>query len=174
MINKQEFTKLAKKILHPQPGLREKKYTYPAREWFWGLILTIAIVIACTVWSTQMYFTYQEGSTKDGISLNEPVVVYRESLVKAALEKFSLNQVNFDSLLSDKVEEVPESTPIEIDYSDIDETDDLTIDQENIVSPEPDITIETISTTSPEVNLSPESRPLRGEVQTEVLPALSN
>jgi hypothetical protein len=174
MINKKEFIKIAKKILHPQHVLREKRYTYPMREWFLGLISTIAIITASTVWSTQMYFKYQKDLVNDGSASSQPVAVYRESLVKAALEKFSQNKTSLDFLLTDKVKEISEDTPIEIDYSGINEIDSVTTGQESATSSKSDNVIETSSSTSSEVNISPKDRAIQEDVLIEFRPTALN
>lgn len=87
MMNKTEFTKIAKNILNSQKQLKNPQIVHPSREWLIGIFVALVIFGASAAWSLQTYKKYQNTSVNIN-QQNEVDVVYRESLVNAALEKF--------------------------------------------------------------------------------------
>ena len=110
MMNKKEITKIAKRILHPHKGYKEPKIIHPTRDWIIGLLIALSIVGGSAVWSASTYLEYQSLSVGDTNEIEEGVVVYRESLVKAALEQFSSREEKWDSLLESQQTPVEDST----------------------------------------------------------------
>lgn len=103
MMNKKEFTKFAKRILHSGQGVHQPKPINPSREWAIGLLVAVFVMAGSGVWSAQTYLKYRDASVGETDVVDEGVVVYRESLVKAALEKFDQRKESLDGLLKNKV-----------------------------------------------------------------------
>jgi len=93
MMNKPEFTKIAKNILNSQKQLKNPQIVHPSREWLIGIFVALVIFGGTSAWSLQTYKQYQNTSV-DVNKQSEVDVVYRESLVKAALEKFLTRSQN--------------------------------------------------------------------------------
>lgn len=87
MMNKPEFTKIAKNIINSQKQLKNPQIVHPSREWLIGIFVALVIFGASAAWSLQTYKQYQNTSVDEN-KQSEVDVVYRESLVEAALEKF--------------------------------------------------------------------------------------
>ena len=64
MMNKQSFTNIAKRILHPHAGLHSPRIVYPTREWFIGLLIAFAIFAAAALWSVHSYTQYKNISVE--------------------------------------------------------------------------------------------------------------
>lgn len=80
---------MAKRLLHPQRDLRKPEIMHPARDWIIGLLTALLIFIAGAAWSTHVYLKYRDLSVEETSNVSTEVVVYRESLVKAALDEFA-------------------------------------------------------------------------------------
>lgn len=100
MINKREFTDIAKRVLRFHKGLKSPQIMHPVREWFTGLMVAVVIFGASAGWSAYMYMKYQNTSVAGGDGTETEMVVYRESLVNAALQKFSSRQEHHKELLA--------------------------------------------------------------------------
>jgi len=100
MMNKEEFTKIAKGIIKSSKGLQSPKIIHPNREWFTGLLITLLIFAASGVWSAQMYLQYRDTSVTENVEASDEGVVYREAMVNSALEDLAERQNNYDDLVS--------------------------------------------------------------------------
>jgi len=88
MINKNTFSQVVRSITKADHGLRDPQLIHPSREWGIGLTVALLLFIAGTVWSVQIYQTFKSATVQD-ISLTEgETVVYRASLVEAALTAY--------------------------------------------------------------------------------------
>jgi len=166
MMNRQEFTKFAKRILHSKRGVRRSQYIHPVREWFTGLIVAIGIVGVSAVWSADTYLKYRNASVGEVNEIEGGVVVYRESLVKAALENFSLRKESLDTLLKSGGVEVPENNPVYNDSPIEDETTNPSLEVDEV--------IETEQPTTPDTSSSPEEEVPVEEESPDSKPTLSN
>lgn len=110
MMNKKEFTKIAKNIIHPRPKFRSAKLIYPSREWIIGLIAITIFIVVSAYWSAQLYVNYKNTSIREVLPVQEGAVVYRESLVGAALNEFSDRNRIHESLLNGNIIMVEEET----------------------------------------------------------------
>ncbi|MCD5381333.1 MAG: hypothetical protein LR008_02040 [Candidatus Pacebacteria bacterium] len=117
MINKKEFTKIAKRILSSQQGLSRPETMHPSREWFIGLLVAIIIFTASAFWSVQIFKAYQTTTVTDNVQQQERAVVYRDSLVEAALAVFSERQDKHSSLLSGAQKAEPELPVLEVEIA---------------------------------------------------------
>lgn len=99
MKNKQKIKEIAKKILKSQKGIRSPQIMHPTREWLVGLLIAIIIFGSSAIWSVFMYREYKNVSITDG-GANTETIVYRESLVNAALQEFSERQKKHNDLLN--------------------------------------------------------------------------
>jgi len=112
MMNKQSFSQLAKLITRSNHGLRDPQLMRPNRDWRIGLVLAILIFVTSAVWSTKMYLSYREASVEKTDLPEEGVVVYRASLVEAALSTLEKREAAHEKLLgSVEVIQVPEEVP---------------------------------------------------------------
>ena len=89
---------IAKRIRRKQQGIREQNIIHPVRDWWAGITLAVLLFLGSAWWSAQSYVTYSEASVASTIAADDEVVVYRESLVEAALEQFSDRTATFRSL----------------------------------------------------------------------------
>lgn len=108
MINKKDISKIAKRIIRRQKGLRDHQIIHPRREWAIGLLVACLLLIGGASWS---FVTYNEVSERDVQSVNTTKVeqnVYQEGLVEAALEEFRSRREGYDVLLDDTENTQPE------------------------------------------------------------------
>lgn len=103
MLNKNKLATLAKQILHPHKGLHSPQIMHPTREWFVGLGVAAGIFLMSIIWSAHTYLSYQS-VTLDTVDVSaDQAVVYRESMVKAALEVFVDKQKLQPELLPEEI-----------------------------------------------------------------------
>ncbi len=100
MINKLQFTEMAKRILRKPTQLQSPQIMHPAREWAIGLLLGAIIFTVSAAWSAQMYLRYRDASVGEAKSPDKEMVVYREVMVDTALAKFEERNTKHKSLFS--------------------------------------------------------------------------
>lgn len=109
MVDKNTFTKMAKKVLRPQQGMGGFRAIAPDRDWLIGLVIASIVFIASVVLATYEYNSYRDITVTD-YTASEEMVIYRENMVKDALDKFTQRADEHQSLLNQigvaKVEEV--------------------------------------------------------------------
>jgi hypothetical protein len=88
MINKKEFKKMAKNILRSDKNNINPKLMHPTRDWEIGMIIGLVIIVVTAAWSANTYLSYRGTSTISGTQTEAEPVVYRESLVQAALQEY--------------------------------------------------------------------------------------
>jgi hypothetical protein len=148
MIDKKEFKKMAKKILQSDKPVQNPKLMHPAREWGVGILTGLVILAGSAIWSANTYISYRNGASISGSAPDGEVVVYRASLVEAALKTYADRTIKYESLIGNN--SVPtEEIPVESD----DETfapiaEDL--DSGEGLEPEPK--------TEPESDIAPENQ----------------
>lgn len=89
MMNKQEFTRIAKGIIKFQKGLSNHQIIHPTRDWVIGIFVGVIIFGVSAVWSATTYLKHENTTITSNGAGNTEAVVYREALVLSALEKFS-------------------------------------------------------------------------------------
>ena len=99
-MNKREFTEIAKKVLRSNKGLKSPQIMHPEREWLIGLFVAVVFFGTSAAWSAHMNIKYKNISVTGNNDVESDVVVYRESLVNSALQKFSSRQEIHESLLN--------------------------------------------------------------------------
>jgi hypothetical protein len=102
MINRKEFTKMAKRIVQSNSGIKNPRLMHPLREWWIGLLVATLLFSAISVWSTQIYAGYQSIANAEGSFDEVAPVVYRESLVDTVLAEFSHRDERHNSYLPKK------------------------------------------------------------------------
>jgi len=130
MINKKEILKIAKGILRKQKGIRDHQIIHPAREWWIGVLLSLVVFSGIATWSIATYSEYSNTSVVASTQATETGVVYRESLIEAALEQFSERQDNYEQLLLNRVRNIPVVVEevIEFEIESATTTDDVVIE----------------------------------------------
>ncbi len=103
MMNKNEFTKMAKRILRSSEGLHSPQLMHPSRDWIIGLLVAIVFFAAAAVWSSMTYLEYQEIAISNEDVTEVDIVVYRESLVEASLKEFDERARTYEFLLAGAV-----------------------------------------------------------------------
>lgn len=99
MINKKEISKIAKRIFHSKTGLQNPKIMNPTREWGVGLLVGFIFFVAIAGWSAQTYLSNKNFGDTVSHTAGEEVVVYRESMVEAALQAYELRNQKHQQLL---------------------------------------------------------------------------
>lgn len=155
MINRNEFTKIAKKILGSNKQLRTPEIMHPNREWSLGLFVAIMIFCGTAFWSAQTYKAYQNTSV-DLSDKNEESAVYRELLVKAALEKFNLRKQEHDLLMGAPSVEVEAEPAINTENAASSTESEVITNEEPTAEAEASVVGEAGATSTPEQPVLPE------------------
>lgn len=113
-MNKINFTKIAKNILHTKEGVRDRKIMHPEREWGIGITLGVILLCSIAVWSSKTYLSNKEIVISENFLDENEVIVYRESMVKAALDSFKSRDDRHKQLLKE-AEVVTPSVEVEND-----------------------------------------------------------
>lgn len=100
MMNRKTFSKITKRIMRSQKGIRDPKLVHPRREWVIGILAASFVLIGAAAWSATTYLNYQDIELTMGQGTEAEVVVYRESLVNASLEVFTERQRELDRLMN--------------------------------------------------------------------------
>lgn len=137
MIHKTDIKRFARKVFKGQKRPKNPELMHPSREWIIGLLVAFVMFFGTAAWSAQTYLEYRDVSIGDNQQEQETVVVYRESLVNAALEIFSERESTLNSLLAStppvvleptlEVEDTATSTVSEV----VEDIDDVNTDSEN-------------------------------------------
>lgn len=125
MMNKQQFTEIAKKVLHPNNGLVSPKLIHPGREWLIGVTVAAVIFGVIAAWSAQMYLEYKDTTVAE-VTETE-VAVYRTALVNSALDDFSVRTDKHEDFISINLIEKDPIAP-EVDDLNIASTTDIEIE----------------------------------------------
>lgn len=97
MIHKKAFSQMTKKILRRQAGLHDYQIMHPSRDWIIGLCFASAVFLVGAAMSAQLYFSNSNTTLVMDGSVEE-VVVYRESLVEAALKQLQERDAIYQKL----------------------------------------------------------------------------
>lgn len=147
-MQKPEITKLVKKILRHRRGIQENQIIHPTREWFIGLLMAVFLFAGFGYWNITSYIKYSNTSITGAVTLDNEVIVYRESLVQEALRRFSERQTQFDTLV-----EIGRENPL----TDAPDVDDEPEPEEQVELVEEDDESDTIEAepTEPDQNTEP-------------------
>jgi len=115
MIEKKLVKKIVDNILHKEDRGFDRSIMHPKREWFIGLFVGLIMLIIGGWWNVSTYMQYREVSVGSD-EVMAGVVVYRESLVKAALSDFSERTEKYESLKRE-LSEVSEVEVIEEEFA---------------------------------------------------------
>lgn len=101
MIEKNPIKKMARAILHGKKHMSfDRNIMHPEREWFLGLLVGFIILGAGIFWSIDNRDNFKDISiTTTGEA--EDNVVYKASLVEAALNDFKVRKENYENLKKD-------------------------------------------------------------------------
>jgi hypothetical protein len=172
MKNRFTFTKLTKHLLRSQRGAREKKLVHPRREWSIGVLIALLIMAASASWSALTYVQYQEVELNQSSASESEVVVYRESLVEAALAIYDERETRLEQLLSGVrsepvVDEVTETatTTSSVPVLDTDDSDFSTTTEPQ-VSDDSDETVQTATPDESAATSTPQPIPEPSAVPT--------
>jgi len=109
MIDKKSVKKMAKKVFQQSNGIRKPKMVHPTRDWEIGLLVAIVIFSTTAIWSVHTYDSYRDVSDSERTSINDQGTVYRETVVKKALEEFEKKRLIHESLFVSLESEIPET-----------------------------------------------------------------
>lgn len=172
MINKSAFTKITKKVMRSQKGMRDPKLVHPQREWTTGVFIALVVLIGAAAWSGTTYVKYQNIELSMGQGSESEVVVYRESLVNASLAVFAERQQRLDQLMGNlgsiPAEEVVVETPVSTstDESTLPSLDTASSTTEEVESEEVPENV-TTPVESDVSSSSPETEPAAGQPPTD-------
>lgn len=157
MISKNDITKIAKKILRRQRGLRDHQIIHPQRDWFIGLFFSLVVLIGVGAWSCITYFEITNRAIEVSAEEMAGQTIYRSEIVEAALSQFRERAENYQQLLENRV-----ATPViteTLEPVELEEESTIVADEENI---EP--------ATEAEVEEEPE---VESSLDTSITPELS-
>jgi len=144
MINRKQFTQMAKRVAGSKTGLKNPRLIHPLREWWIGLLIAVVSFTVIAIWSTQTYAQFSNDATAGNMIDEVDPVVYRKSLVESVLADFSIKAERHKSYLqyesntnivADTVDETTSLEPqdeiqattteseIEIDIPEVDQDD---------------------------------------------------
>lgn len=161
MISKKDITKIAKRIIRRQRGLRDHQMIHPRREWSVGLVSGFVLLLGGAVWS---FLTYGEVSERDVQNVGAVEVqqtVYREEMVEAALEQFRQKKSDYQELLVASETNNPDIEEVEVII------DPIEAFTEEEVPEEEGLEQEVIETDETEVSETTEVAPETEEVNVE-------
>lgn len=173
MINKSEFTDIAKRVLRFNKGLKSPQIMHPQREWLTGLLVAIIFFGSSVAWSAHMYIKYKNLAINGSdVSIDTEVIVYRESLVTAALEEFSSRQELHNELLGVGV--LNKAIPDIVDENSS-STDSFLEEQEEGTSTSTTSTLNksSSSTITTDETIKAEAPRPEEEISTDITPALN-
>lgn len=99
MMNKNDFKKLLSKIRGADHGLHAPKLMSPMRDWWIGLVVAGLIFSVAAVWSSYTYTKHRDMAVEEVVSTDTSAVVYREAMVKSALDHFAAKQAQHEALI---------------------------------------------------------------------------
>jgi hypothetical protein len=117
MIDKKDIKKFARELVKFDKGIKNPKLMHPSRDWQIGILSGVVLLSGVTLWNLDTYFEYREDNS---ISQTEEVtdsVVYRETLVKSALDSYQERALTHQELRSGEPAPFPETVPEEIDQA---------------------------------------------------------
>ncbi len=124
MISKRDITKIAKRVLKRQSGLRDHQIIHPTREWFTGLLAGAILLAGGATWSVWTYENVSDKGVEDAEAQEAEQIIYRDDMVNTALETLRERQEIYQGIIDTKkaqqvtvIEEVEEDS----DEGEIDE-----------------------------------------------------
>lgn len=108
-MHKPLFSQITKRIKRADRGLSDPRLIHAGRDWGVGLSVAFVLFGVSAVWGIQTYFELKNASVNETEPATEEVV-YRESLVKAALSEFETRRSVHDELM--KLPVISEETTV--------------------------------------------------------------
>lgn len=105
------ITRLKHTLLKKKPVVRDPQLMHPEREWAIGLFVAALIFSVCGLWSIYAYLNNRSASALP-VEDTSGQTVYRESVVKEALEIVAQRKETFEALTSES--HTPQAIPEEI------------------------------------------------------------
>ena len=102
MINKNKILKAAKEIFHSNRSNFNQQLIHPQREWLIGILCSFVIFGVSGFISAKWYKENRSIQISRSVDTQTEQVVYRESLVAAALERFSVRKKELEFLTEKK------------------------------------------------------------------------
>ncbi len=133
MMNKSNFKEITKKIARSDRGVSNHRIMHPTREWGIGLLVGVIVFAATAGWGTLSFLSYRATAESYDEPSAEEVVVYRDNLVKAALEIHEEREEEHQQLLKN----FSSTQQIQTEEDLIDEDDSSTNDADVASSSEP-------------------------------------
>jgi hypothetical protein len=130
MINKQEFKKMAKDIFKVSKGIQNPQLVHPRREWFIGLFIGLIILGSTIVWSGNRYLFYRNLAVSENVSGKQDIPVYRETLVKEALNSYSERNNEYERLTKRSPVESVKEVVVEPEESQVSSTEETEVEEE--------------------------------------------
>ncbi|MCA9358279.1 hypothetical protein KC902_03385 [Candidatus Kaiserbacteria bacterium] len=122
MMHKNDFKKLISKIRGSDQGLRVPKLMNPVRDWWIGLLISLLIFTIASVWSSYTYTRHRDMVVEEVALVDSSTVVYREAMVKSALEYFAAKQEQHEALIRAAQSLDVEASLLDVDSSVTDDT----------------------------------------------------
>lgn len=145
MVDRNTITKMAKRILRSPKGVRGPQVIHPERDWLLGLMVAIGVFVFSVIFAVYEYNFYRNITVTDHNPIDE-IEIYRENMVKDALDKFTERAQEHQSLLDNvsisRASEVAEATAepeVEtvtdetLDAENSDETEDILLDEAEVI-----------------------------------------
>lgn len=140
MMNSSDFKKIAKKIIKRQRGLRDIQIMHPAREWHLGMLVALLLVLGSVILSASTYYKNKQTDITAVSTSEVETVVYRETMVEAALENLAERDSVRKALISESVPVIEILETINASTTDLAEVASST-------EAAPDVSVESASTT---------------------------
>ncbi len=149
MISKRDISKIAKKILKRQKGVRDHQIIHPQREWTLGLLGGLILLIAGGAWSV---VTYQEVTERDVENTQTEEIkqtIYRDDIVNTALRDLEERHQRYLNM----IEEYQVDEPVYFE-EEIEDSEEVEIVEEEVEPPDEELDIE-----EPPEPVTPEDTP---------------
>jgi hypothetical protein len=101
------FKDITRKFIHPERGLKDPQIMHPEREWLIGLALMVTLFLCSALWSVGVYIANRDVVVDEAAAEAEIAAVYRESVVKTALDTFEKKDAELKHLLSGASPSIP-------------------------------------------------------------------
>ncbi len=119
MINFRKTVSAFKQELSSQRGVINNRFTYAARDWFAGLLICAALVIAAGTFISVQFVEYRNISS-ESVNVSKEEVKYNEVLVKRMITEYGqkYSQYQMEKQLYPPVVQTSSATGTEIEVED--------------------------------------------------------
>lgn len=129
MTHKEKLSQLAKKIFQSNRGVRNPQLMHPNREWMIGLVLGVSLFAASAMWSLFMYREHRNISAEN-TAIGEEIILYRESMVDAALDHFKKQSGLHEQYLSATKDDNRDTEVVELEVLEVEPEVDPVLEAE--------------------------------------------